>query len=206
MSDLNIFGPMVVDTELGTAIEATLEQWLPTYLAYINRALVAAGINVGGDLPAPGAYVHSSDANHFPEETPPAVVIAIPGTLGEPRRYGGTYRAFWDVRIVCYVDGPSRDLTEALAKYYATAIRGVMVHKPSLGNFADATVWRGTQYGTRVSDRSQRTLGSCEVRFSVDVRDVVQEFAGPQNPITSIPADWPTATTVKVTPSASPIS
>lgn len=202
----NIFGAMVVDTELGTAVEATLTLWMPTYLAYLDRALAAAGINIGGTLSPPGAYVHSSDANHFPEEAPPAVVIAIPGTLGEPRADAQNYRAFWDVRISCFVDSNTRANTEALAKYYATAIRAVMVQKPSLGNFAEGTVWRGTQYGIRVSDREQRTLGSCEVRFSVGVRDVVQRFAGPPTPITTLPSDWPTAQTVNVTPSASSIS
>lgn len=206
MSDLTIFGPLVVDTEPGMAVEATLQFWFPTYLGLLNRALAAAGVDIGGDLPTPGAYVHSSDPNHFPEEAPPAIVIAVPGTLGEPQRFQRSYRSSWDVRVICFVESNTRDNTEALARYYATAIRAILVQKRSLGNFAEGTTWRGTQYGVRVKDSSQRTLGSAEVRFAVDVTDVVTEFAGPTVPITTVPADWPAATTVQVIPEPQPIS
>jgi hypothetical protein len=206
MSDVDIFGPLVVDTEPGLAMEATLQEWFPTYASYLSRALVAAGVDIGGDLPLPGAYVHSSDANHFPEETPPAIVIATPSTLGEPKRDSKNYRAFWDVRVVAYVDSNTRDNTEHLAKYYATLIRAIVVHHPSLGDFAEGTVWRGTSYGIRVPDKDQRTLGSCEVRFEVDVRDVVQQYAGPPAPITTVPPSWPTADSVTLTVAPTPIS
>lgn len=206
MTDLDIFGPLVVDTEPGYAVEATLRKWFPTYAAYLSRALIAAGINLGGPLPIPGSYVHSSDPNHFPEEAPPAIVIAIPGTLGDPKRDQQNYRAFWDVRVSAFVDGGDRELTEHLAKYYATLLRAILIHKPSLGDFAEGTEWRGTTYGIRIADRDQRTLGSCEVRFAVDVRDVVQRFAGPSAPITTVPASWPTAESVTLTVAPTPIS
>jgi hypothetical protein len=204
MSD-SVFGELVVDTEIGDQVQATLALWFPTYLGLLNRQLVAAGINIG-DLPAPGSYVHTSNANHFPEEAPPAVVIAIPGTMGEPVRDGcNNYRAFWDVRVTVFVTAPSRDLTERLAKYYGTAVRLMMEQKPSLGNFAEGTTWKGTSYSVKVADRDERTLGSCENRFRVDVRDVVQAFAGPQAPIEDVPASWPEVTSTKVTLTPQPL-
>lgn len=197
MTDLNVFGASIIDTEIGNAVESTLDTWFATYLSYLDRALIGAGINIGS-LPTPGSYVHSADPNHFPEEQPPTVVISIPGTLGEPKRDSANYRAFWDLRVVVFVTAPDRASTEALAKYYGAAVRMMLVQKPSLGNFAEGISWRGTQYSTRIADRDQRTLGSCENRFSVDVRDVVQAFAGPITPITTIPANWPTVTDVAV--------
>jgi hypothetical protein len=191
MSDLDVFGPLVVDTEIGAQIEATLAEWYPTYLAMLVRNVPSIG-----SLPAPGSYVHTSDPTHFPEEAPPTCVIAVPGTMGEPKRDAANWRAMWDVRIVVFVQAVDRNTTEQLAKYYATATRAILVQKPSLGNFAEGTSWRGTSYGIRVADRDQRTKGSCENRFAVDVRDVVQAFTGPVNPITTLPADWPSVSRV----------
>lgn len=201
MSDLDVFGPLVVDTEIGQQVEATLSEWYPTYLSMLARSL--PGI---ASLPSPNSYVHTSDPNHFAEDAPPTCVIAIPGTLGEPKRDSqGCYRAYWDLRVVVFVQANDRDATEQLAKYYAAATRAILVHKPSLGNFAEGTQWRGTSYGIRVPDKDQRTKGSCENRFAVDVRDVVQAFAGPTAPITIEPTDWPEVTSVKATLTPQPL-
>lgn len=194
MSDLDVFGPALIDTELGFALENTLRKWFPTYLALLARTLPDIDF-----LPEPGAYVHSSDPNHFPEEAPPAVLISVPGTTGQPMRDAKDWRAMWDVRIVVFVTANTRELTEHLAKYYATATRMIMVQKPSLGEFAEGVSWRGVAYSTRVADRDQRTLGSSENRFAVDVRDVVRAFVGPLEPITTVPPAWPRATSVSVT-------
>lgn len=206
MSDLEIFGPLVMWSDVADATTLTLQRWIATYLGMVDRKLGKPA----GWLPLPGSYVTSNDANHFPEDAPPATVVAVPGTLGQPKREGqGKYRAEWDVRITVFVQAPDRDSTQRLAGYYGAAIRSLILGKRSLGDFAQGTTWHGEFYQTRVADRDQRTLGSCENRFCVDVRDVVQAPNGPLNPATdpgTAPADWPTATDVHInyTPSALP--
>ncbi|MGZ4530809.1 MAG: hypothetical protein ACXVXP_00485 [Mycobacteriaceae bacterium] len=204
MSDVQTFGSLVLGTDVSDAVTLTLQTWFPTYLAMMDRRL--ASLNLGS-LPAPGSYVTSSDPRHWPEDQPPAVVVAVPGTLGQPKRDGSrNYRAFWDVRVIVFVTASDRESTERLAKYYGAAVRLLLLNKGSLGNFAAGTEWYGEFYETKIADRDQRTLGSCENRFSVDVRDVVRALGGPPAPITTQPADWPEATSVKatLTPTAIP--
>jgi hypothetical protein len=190
--------------DVADACTLTLQQWMATYLGMVERR---KGKQTGW-LTQPASYVTSNDANHWPEEATPAIVVAVPSTLGEPKRDGGNkYRAEWDLRITVFVQAPDRDSTERLAGYYGAAIRSLVLGKRSLGGFAQGTTWHGEYYQTRVADRDQRTLGSCENRFCVDVRDVVQAPNGPLNPATdpgTPPADWPTATDVHVnyTPAA----
>lgn len=196
MSDLDIFGSLVDGNDVSQAIEATLQEWADSYLGRMCRKISKPA----GWLPSPGSYVHTNDPHYFPENAPPVVVIAVPGTLDTPIRDGGRYyRAQWDVRLTIFVQANDTDSTERLAKWYGAAFRELILQKRSLGGFAEGVSWHGELYGTRVSDRDQRTLGSCELRFGVDVRDVVKTFGGPTSPTTTEPANWPTATNVKVT-------
>jgi hypothetical protein len=196
MSDEQIFGSLVDGNDVDDAVTATLQKWSDTYL---NRMCRKIG-QPEGWLPSPGSYVHTNDPHYFPEDQPPVVVVAIPGLSGRPIRDGQKYyRAEWDVQLTIFVQANDRDATERLAKQYGAAFRELLLHKRSLGGFAAGISWHEEQYGTRVSDRDQRTLGACELRFSVDVRDVVKTLGGPPTPITTEPSDWPTASSVKVT-------
>lgn len=195
MSDLDIFGPLVLWTDVGNAVTLTLQTWYETYLEMVSRKIGQPS----GWLPSPSSYVVTNDTNHFPEDQPPTVVVSVPGTMDRPKRDGQRlYRTCWDVRVTVFATAIDRESTESLVGYYGGATRALIVQKASLGNFAEGVEWLGEYYDTKISDRDQRTLGSCENRFSVDVRDVVKVFGGPTVPITSVPADWPTATNVKV--------
>lgn len=201
MSDANIFGNLVGGYEVDDAVAATLQKWSDTYL---ERQCRKIGQPFGW-LPSPGSYVFTNDPHYFPEDQPPVAVIAVPGTVGSPIRDGRKYyRAQWDVRLTIFVQTTDREDTERLAKYYGAAFRELILQKRSLGGFAEGITWHAEDYGTRVSDRDQRTLGACELRFSVDVRDVVLTLAGPAVPIITTPADPPQATTVKVTTQPEP--
>lgn len=195
-----IFGLTNGAADLGAGIEVMLTEWMPTYMGFESRKLATQGIQIG-DLPAPQSYVQSSDPTHFPEEAPPAVVIAIPGTIDGPEQDGKrNYRTFYDVRLVVYVTAATRDDTENLARYYSEAIRMAVLQKPAMNGAAEGVKWLSESFGQRVSDTDQRTLGSAENRFRVDVRNVVQAFTGPTDPIVTIPPDWVQATKVQVIP------
>ena len=196
MSDATIFGNLITGDDVSQAIENTLTTWAQTYLDRMCRKIGQPE----GWLPSPGSYVHTNDPNYFPEDAPPVVAIAVPGTLGEPQRDGQKYyRAMWDARVTIFVQANERAATERLAKQYGAAFRELLLHKRSLGGFAEGINWHGEMYEPRVSDRDQRTLGSCEVRLGIDVREVVLTLAGPSAPTTTQPADPPTATSVKLT-------
>lgn len=198
------FGPTNGRTEVGNGVEATLSEWMPTYLGFETRKLASLGVTTSqglavGNLPAPGAYVHSSDPNHFPEEQPPAVLICIPGTMDTPLQDGSrNYRTFYDVRLTVFVTAATRDDTEALAGYYSEALRMVILQKPALNGVSQGVKWLGESFDVRINDDDQRTLGSAENRFRVDARNVVQAFAGPMTPTVTPPPDWPAFQSARV--------
>lgn len=180
-SDLEVFGPLVIDTQLPEAVEATLKLWMQTYLQRLERA-ISKPVNW---LPPPQSYTITSDWDHYPEEALPAVLIMCPGVT-KPKMDGRReYRGVYPVRVGIFVEARDRVSTDALAKYYGTALRELLLQKGSLGDFATATAWAGADYGTRVSDRSQRTVGTAEIKLEVEVRAIVRRLSGPVEPITT---------------------
>lgn len=203
MSDLEVFGPLVLATEPEDAVKATMKLWMATYLGRVTRHI---GKDPGWLVP-PKSYTITSDFDHFPEEAVPAVLIMCP-KVDKPEMDGKReYRAVFPITVGILVEASDRNSSERLAKYYGGAFRELLLHKGSLGDFATATAWVGEDYGTRISDRSQRTFGSAEVRLDVEVRKVVRRLSGPiaplVNPDVAAPA-WPRVTK-NTPPTLSPI-
>lgn len=202
MSD-QIYGPLVLATDIEDGATLTLQTWMPQYVGRVSRK-VRNGDSLW--LPAPKSYVVANDPTHWPEDQLPAIVLASPGTMGKPQRSGRLYRAFWQLQVVVYVSSNDRPATERLAKFYGGAVRSVFTAKADLGGIAAGCEWLGEKYDIRISDRDERTLGSCSNTFSVDVRDVVQALGGPSlvTPPEVVPPDWPVAdhVTVNLAPEA----
>lgn len=180
MSDLEIFGPLVMGTDVEDAIKATLETWFETYLAFVEREIVRRGHKVpGGKLPLPRSYTVSSDWDHFPEEQVPAVMVMAP-KMEKPRRDGKrTYRADFPFAVGIFVEGQDRSSTERLAKFYGAAIRALITGRGDLGGFANATVPTSEDWGRHISNRSQRTFGTAEVCFVTEVLNIGRQGGGP---------------------------
>lgn len=193
MSDLEVFGPLIIGTQPEEAVEATLKLWMATYLGRMNRAIGQPA----NWLQVPQSYTITDDWDHFPEEAVPAVLIMCSGIekpLMDGKRF---YRAIFPIKVGIFVESQDRSSTRRLAKYYGAALRELLLHKGSLGDFATATAWDGEEYGTRVSDRSQRTFGTAEVKLNVEVRQVVKRLSGPAVPLadpTKAPPAWPIVT------------
>lgn len=202
MSDLEVFGPLVLATDVEDALEVTLKKWMATYLGFTERHIGKPA----NWLPAPKSYTVTSDFDAFPEEAVPAVLLICPG-IDKPLMDGKReYRAVFPVRVGIRVESRDRRASERLAKYYAGALRSLLVAKGSLGDFAEATTWTGEEYGTHVSDRSQRTFGSADIKLNIEVRKVVKRLTGPAEPAKDPsvpPLAWPTVahiTPVVLTP------
>jgi hypothetical protein len=193
MSDVEVFGPLVLATDVEDAVEATLKLWMATYLGFVDRHIG----RVSPWLLPPKSYTVTSDWDAFPEEQSPAVLIMCPGVTKPLMDGKREYRAIFPVSIGVRVEAPDRRSTERLAKYYGGAIRALLSGKGSLGDFAVATTWEDEKYGTHVSDRSQRTFGSADLKFNVEVRQVVRRLSGPAEPLKApgvAPAAWPKVT------------
>jgi hypothetical protein len=169
-------GPFIGPAHVRQAVLATLTRWAPFY---VNEAIR----QTGADLPGFTDFVNEPLQAPTTVVEAPRYVVHVPGTLGQPRRKGdGTYIATWDVQIALWMWGADYQETEDKLGYYAIAIRELMLQQPSLGGFAEATVWRGERYAQAGAPTAYRTWGQALVQFGVTVDGVVSAFAGPATP------------------------
>jgi hypothetical protein len=210
--DLDQFGPIVIATALDAAVKNTLQEWMPTYQRFIERE----GGLASEWLPKPRSYTISSDFTHYPEEQLPALLI-MSKELSKPRMDGRKeYRVDAPFCIGAFVSAKDRNSSEALAKYFGAVIRALIVQKGGLANaqqrekgepgLAVTTEWTGEKFDVHESDTSKRTIGTVEVEFVAEIRQVVQRLGGPKEPLPAPqaePSPWPTVnklTPVKIDP------
>ena len=104
----NIFGPLVGGNSVQEAFYKTLQEWLPTYIAEINRKL---GSQV---LLEPFEYRHRPEFRNLPRNASAAILIEVPNTIGVPRIYQNAIRTNWRVEVLVYVYG-TKDWQETQA-------------------------------------------------------------------------------------------
>lgn len=172
-----------------TAVEGTLQAWLPSILA-----------TVAPDLAAPVSYLLPSDEGFRRGEKVPAVVVSSPGLSGTPVQDGdGVYRATWDVVVAVYVRGQDYEPTARAVREYVKACRWSLLTHSTLGGFASELAWTSESY--EALERAQsRTLGGGYLGVTVTVADVMRLGESPGVPPVSGPIpDLPTVRTRTVT-------
>lgn len=192
-----ITGPLVVAGALERAIAAHLTTPDPeTGGTWINDGLRLAERAHGlepGILELPHGVVSRSDFAKWPEDQLPVILVIAAG-LAEPptRRADGKYEARWLVGLAPVVADVDVETTHEVALVYGAAVRWAMLVKPSLGGFAEDTIWRDEQYGD-VPNLASRSIGSARSVFEVVVPDVVQRAPGQARPTAdgADPGDWP---------------
>jgi hypothetical protein len=194
---MSVFGPVVTGAHVEQAAILTLKTWLQTYVAELER-------QTGRDpesVPMPRAWGTVNEFEKWPEDQMPVALIISPGLepntpVAEGR---GTYRAKWVLGVAIVCSARDEAQTNSLAKFYAAAVRATILQNPSLGGFARGVQWVGESY-TDLPKVDERTLGTGQVIFSVEVGEVVDEKAGmrtpPDDPYTQ--PEWPTVETPEV--------
>lgn len=175
-----IYGPILSPVDVQVAVRTTIKQWVATYLAVVERLNDLDPKK----LPHPKSYVLKDDGTltKRPEDQTPSVVILCPGTAGDPVMDGeGLYRVPWAVSVAAIVSARDQETSSDVAKFYAAAIRALLVQQGSLGGFAASTRWRGERNDDLRSE-DDRTLAVGVNVFEVLVRDVVQKGAGLTEP------------------------
>lgn len=187
---MSVFGPIIDANQVEEAVRTTLQIWFPTYLREleIQRGLPA------GALPDPRAYVISGDNDREPEDQLPAVVIVSPGLADSAYQEGdGSFRAPWSVGVGIFTSAKDRESTEKLIRLYCAAARAIMLHKQSLGGFADGTEWIDEDFDEIEFDDT-RTIGAGLVELVVTVANVVNRRGGPlspPDPVGQPGSNWP---------------
>ena len=163
----------------------TLTEWLPTYIAEINRQLGAPTLTV------PQSYLYQPSERAIAAKTSQCMVI-VPGTIGVPERKAsggqGTTRATFDARVSVFFGG-TQDFNEsrAVGNAYAAAVIGAIAQNPSLGGFAEITKWHG--YNVASEGRSSTYWRMTTIaRFGVTVANVMSPFGGIPTPSVLAPA------------------
>lgn len=198
---MSVFGTLHHGGQAEDAVLQTFTTWLPDYLAEVSRQ---DGLPAG-TLEQPKSWEFAADVTKWPESQLPCVLVVAPGTEGQPWREGsGYYRARYrvNVTVICSAGGDNAERdTRRLAQLYGAVIRGVLLQHRKLSNNASVVAWAGEGYD-QVPQQDRRTLGFALNAFLVELRGIVSDSAGPQeptaDPVGTPPSDWPAAASVQV--------
>lgn len=172
----NTFGPVYGGHSVQEAYYQTLQKWLPTYIAEVNRKI---GTEV---LEVPFEYHFRPDYRTLPRTAKCALLCVVDGTTGHPDRTNNGTRATWGADISCFVFGTQDwQETQALTYAYAATIRACIAQHPDLGGLAETTLWMGEKY-MEGEHSSTRTTGLSIVHFESTLASAVDAFGGPPFP------------------------
>jgi hypothetical protein len=206
MSDTNLFERIITPEEVEQAMANTLAEWLPDYLAELERS---RGYTPG-QIARPKGVIVASQFAKWPPDQLPLVLILSPGTDSTPakRKGVGAYEVSWAVSAIAIVSDIDEVESRRLASTYAGAMRAAALQHSALKSaaypdgFASWLSWRGETYSD-IPFEDTRSLDSCRINFSVGVKDVTTEVAGPRKPsneeVPVDPGDDPIVTSVKTT-------
>jgi hypothetical protein len=192
------FGPLYMGGSVEVAMIRTLEEWLPSYIAEINRQLGAPVLSV------PQSYLYQPTERAIAAKTSQCMVI-VPGTIGVPERQvsvgtgQGATRATFDARVSVFFGG-TQDFNEsrAVGNAYAAAVIGAIAQNPSLGGFAEITKWHG--YNVASEGRSSTYWRMTTIaRFGITVANVMSPFGGIPTPSVLAPAAEGDVETIGIT-------
>lgn len=192
---MTIFGQIITRDDLENAAKTTLQTWLSTYLAEVERQ---SGV-VAGSYERPRSYSTTNDFEKFDEAQTPAIIIVSSGLIGAPIKQGtGTYRTTWALGVGVVCSGSDEGDVRTMVNIYTAAIRTLLVQRPSLGQFAQGLNYEDEKYD-EVTGAKRRTLQAGYIVCSVEVDNVVDASGGPitpsdpPDPATDPITDWPIA-------------
>jgi hypothetical protein len=191
---VTVFGQIITGFDVETAVEETLDMWLPTYLREMERQ---KAVPVDALRPIASTLV-VNEFSQYQGEPLPCAVIVCPGTEGEPERVDdGVYNAWWTVGVGVLVEAVSEQAARKLAQLYAFAIAALLVQHPSLGGFASRTRLGVVTGEDAPGDFQKAGCAVARVVFSVLTEGVVTALAGPSAPDPD-PNEWPQVATVHI--------
>lgn len=188
-----IFGPIRTAAVAEQAVTATLQRWMPTYVAELERQNGLAA----GSIPAVRGWTLTNQFDQSQSDQTPTIIVISPGSEGTPVRSGeGAITVVWRVEVAVIANGRDRASSNLFAKVYAAAIRAIVVQQPSLGGVAAASVYAGESFTDAPAD--YLPVGAVAVvEFAVTVTEAVNRKLGPLDP-DSTDTDWPEVETVNV--------
>lgn len=178
-------GPIVLPYDVEVAVRDTLKRWVPFYLADIDER---EGRERGTTRPPRTWDVASDNNTRWLEETPPALLVACPGTFGDPEPHNdeASYGAWWQGSVGIAVGGATVEGSRLLAGRHAAAITYVLAQQGDMGGLAEKTVWLGMR--SDVVGRSRDVI-ACEVPWRLYIRRVVDTRGLIPRDLPEVPTD-----------------
>jgi len=185
-STSDIFQRIVSANQVEEAVRDTLKLWMPVYLQEMELQLGRTRKKV----PVPRSFMVAGELEQLRENQLPGILVQSPGLTGVPWHDGeGMYTATWRIISTALVSALDQESTRAVAKLYGAAMRGILVQKPTLGEFAINTKWTSESYNDLPTPDGERNLTLVSIWCEVTVEDVVNKMGGPRTYPTPDPPD-----------------
>lgn len=125
------------------------------------------------DYPIPRVYARKTRFSKWPEDRCPAIIVYCPGLAEPPTKKGDKkIDGRWTVGVAAIVSARTEDETDKAAKVYGSLIRATLLQEASLHGFARGVDFMDESYD-EIPSTANRSLGSCELVFRVEVENVV---------------------------------
>jgi hypothetical protein len=190
------FGESIASVDIDEWVLATLELWMPTYLAWIKQDK-----GLPYDIALPKRYANVIEDLEWPDYALPAILVATAKTDGTPDVLGdGSYSVNWLVAVSAIIRGQNPAMSRSLASYTELAVRMVLLQHGTLGGYARSTRWTGLAQTRPVSDPTGngRFLGEGTSTFIVSTDEAVYWNRGPLIPYEGAYEDLPEVESITI--------
>jgi hypothetical protein len=190
----SVYGRVITGSDVRAAAQATLERWLPSYLAEMQRQKNLT-------LPPVRHYSTGIDPS-TPADELPGVVLVAPGITGDPERHAaGRYDAWWALGVGVVVAHKHRDTACLWAETYTGALKACLMQQKDLGGFASDMTWVDEEV-TQADWNTTYAVWAGALEFSVFVENVLDASAGlivPPSPDPTVPVSTVAVSSAHVT-------
>ena len=187
-----LYGQVTTGGDVRAAVRATIELWSDAYIYEMSR-------QVGFDLLPLRSFGMFAGPDYPPDRTPGCVIVA-PGVIGEIEQRGdGLVDVRWAVGVGIVVADATAEDAMVRAEPYGAALRALLIQQGSLGGFAEETTWLDEET-VPIAYEVDRTVAASSLQFSVQLRGVVNRWAGPFVPPVDPTVEQDTTTVTTATP------
>lgn len=182
MSEEAIFGQLISTWHIQQAALSTLREWLPSYLAAVERQEGLQDRRLGrpeGPISYyPGVDFFSAGPGESTAMSPPLVIVTVE-PQGRPEMTADLYFQSYELRVACVVRGSTEEEALQLASLYGAASM-LLAQIGGLQGLAERTVMTGAPTVELVDpEAADRRLMRSVVTYSVHVPHLIQQW-GPK--------------------------
>lgn len=211
---MSIFGTLVGQPEVEQAVVDTVNVWIHTYLAEVERQHDLKHKTLTRPPNSESVY-GCLDFDRWEQDNMPSVIV-VANPTGETELNSVGYGQAYEVQVGARVIKQDEATARLIAGHYGTAIMGLIVQNGSLGGIAVRTRLTVAPV-LSLPDPDDRTNVLCVTTFHVFVQPITSDQDGPDVPTPpdspqyggtpEAPfADWPTVETTDLSVTAEPIS